>query len=116
MPGFDWGNETYTESSGGDFIGEAEFNKLIYTDAVVQIVAVRDGVSTFNNKEQPQFLVDFVDPDGEDKTKGFAKSNEERNARIERIRNTLDQSGEPVEASFIKVGRRNDIAAPKVKA
>lgn len=118
MAEFPWGEETYTEGAGGDFISEADFNKLIYTDAVVQIVGVREGMSPgFNGgAPQAQYLVDFVDPEGEDKTKGFAKSNEERNSRIARIATTLEATGEPVEASFIKVGRRNDIGAPKVKA
>lgn len=112
MAGFDWGQETYTESSGGDFIKEMEFNKLLYTDATVQIIGVREGVSTYNDKPKPQYLVDFVAPDGEEYTKGFSKSNEERNARIARIASTLEATGEPVEARFIKVGRRNDIGAP----
>jgi len=116
MAGYDWGKESYTEGGGGDFIGEAEFNKLLFLEKNVLITNVGDGVSTYNEKEKPQFLVSFfVDddsPDAVEQLKGFDKGNAERNARIERIRATLEATGEPVEAAFCKVGRRNDIRGP----
>jgi len=112
MAEFPWGEETYTESSSGDFIDEKTFNKLVYLDATVQVVAIREGVSTFNNKETPQWLVDFITPEGEEYTKGLAKSNEERNDRMRRLLATLEATNEPIEARFIKVGKRFDIGAP----
>lgn len=107
--GFDWDAETYTEGGNGVFIKEAEFNKLVYTDATVQIVEIREGISNYNNKEKPQWLVDFISADGEEYTKGISKGNEERDARINRIKSTLESSGEPFECRFVKIGRRFDI-------
>ncbi len=116
MGEFNWNGETYTEGSGGgDFIDQDAFNRLVYTDAVCFITAVREGISNFDPKKpQEQWLIDFVSPDETEYTKGFTKGNAERDARIVRLRNTLAAApDEPIDVSFIKVGRRFDIAAPK---
>jgi len=116
MAEFNWEGETYTEGeSGGEFISEDEFDKLRVLDAVVYITSIREGVSNYEpTKPKEQWLVDFVTPDGEDKTKGYIKGNAERDARILRLKNTLAAyPDEPIPVSFSKVGRRNEIVAPK---
>lgn len=126
----DWANQSYPESSGGgEFVGEEEFNKLVYTDAVIEITGIREedeksvGTKTF----AAQFLVDFTNPAGEAKTKGFAKysirDNGERkagdqvNARNDRLRELQEivEAEGPQLASFIKNGKAGDIGAPKGK-
>lgn len=113
---FNWDGETYTETvfEGGEFIDEDKFNRLIYTDAVVSITGVREGISTYNNKEKEQWLVDFVAPDGTEYTKGVSKGNEERDARIRRFRDTIEATGEPLDSTPFKVGRRIEFGKPKV--
>lgn len=114
MGEFNWDGEEYTESSSGDFISEDAFNRLVYTDAVVLITAIRDGVSTYNKEERPQWLVDFMTQEGEEFTKGLTKTNEERNARMLRFRATIEANGEPIESTPVKIGKRFDFARPKV--
>ena len=104
----DWGS--YTEGGGGEFIDTTDFLLLVKTGETVFLTGIRDGISNYNNKSQPQYLVDFTLADGTEKTKGFSKGITERDVRMERIRETLATTGEPMEARFIKVGRRNDIA------
>ena len=114
--GFNWDGETYTETEyeGGEFIKEDDFNRLIYTDAVVSITGVREGVSNFDPKKpKEQWLVDFVAPDGTEYTKGVTKGNEERDARLRRIRSTIEQTGEPLDSTPFKVGRRIEFGPPK---
>jgi hypothetical protein len=116
MSGFNWDGETYTEGEGGgEFISEDEFDKLRVLDATVYVTGVREGISNYEpTKPKEQWLLDFVTPEGEDKTKGYIKGNAERDARFQRIKNTLAADpSEPIAISFVKVGRRNDIAAPK---
>jgi hypothetical protein len=112
---FNWDGETYTPSAGGDFISEEDFNRLIYTDAVVLITDVREGESQYDKKEAPkaQWLVDFVTEKGDEYTKGMTKGNDERDGRIERIKATIEATEEPVESSPVKVGRRFDFGKPK---
>ena len=127
MP-IDWKNQEYPESSGGgEFVGEEEFNKLVYTDAVIEITAIREedeksvGTKTFS----AQFLVDFVDPSGAPKTKGFSKYSirdngerkagaqvEARNERLRQLQEVVETEG-PQRASFIKNGKAGDVGAPK---
>ncbi len=127
MP-IDWSSQAYPESSGGgEFVGEEEFNKLVYTDAVIEITAIREedeksvGTKTF----AAQFLVDFVDPSGAAKTKGFAKYSirdngerkagaqvEARNERLRELQEVVEAEG-PQRASFIKNGKAGDVGAPK---
>ena len=127
MP-IDWTSQEYPESAGGgEFVGEEEFNKLVYTDAVVTLTGIREedeksvGTKTF----AAQFLVDFEDPSGEPKTKGFAKYSirdngerkagaavEARNERLRALQEVLETEG-PQRASFIKNGKAGDIGAPK---
>lgn len=116
MGGFNWDGEEYTEGEeGGAFIGEEKFNKLIYTDAVVFITGIREGVSTkYDNKAQ--WLVDFVAPDGEAYTKGLTKGNAERDARMMRFKATLEATEEPFESTPFKVGKRIEFGPPKVSA
>lgn len=117
--GFNWDGETFTESEGegGAFIKEDDFNRLIYTDAIVSIVAVREGVSNYDpRRPKEQWLVDFIAPDGEEYTKGITKGNEERDARIRRFQATLEASGEPIDSTPFKVGRRIEFGPPKVGA
>lgn len=119
MAGFNWDGETYTEGSeGGDFISEDKFNRLIYTDAVVFITGIREGVSNFDPKKpREQWLVDFVDPDGDSYTKGLTKGNPERDARMLRLKATLEANPEdPIEATPFKVGRRIEFGKPKASA
>ena len=123
-----WANQEYPESSGGgEFVGEEEFNKLVYTDATIEITAIREedeksvGTKTF----AAQFLVDFVDPAGAAKTKGFAKYSirdtgerkagaqvEARNERLRGLQELVEAEG-PQLASFIKNGKAGDVGAPK---
>lgn len=115
--GFNWDGETYTESEeGGAFIKEEAFNRLIYTDAIISIIAIREGVSTFDPKHpKEQWLVDFISPiDGEEYTKGITKGNEERDARIRRFQATIEATGEPLDSTPFKVGRRIEFGPPKV--
>lgn len=117
--GFNWDGETYTESEeGGAFIKEDAFLRLIYTDAIVSITGIREGVSPGYNGGPPkeQFLVDFIAPDGEEYTKGIAKGNEERDARLKRFQATIEATGEPIDSTPFKVGRRNEFGPPKVGA
>lgn len=106
MAEFEWG--TYTEGSGGGaFVKRAEFDAYVAAGTVVAITAVRDGHSAQYNKDQ--FLVDFIDDTGEEKTKGFTKGNAERDGRMRRLQETLKASGDPIAARFIKVGNRNEV-------
>lgn len=117
--GFNWDGETYTEGeAGGAFISEDEFNRLIYTDAVVEIYAVREGVSNYDPKHpKEQWLVDFIDPKGEERTKGITKGNAERDSRIARLKATLEANpDDPIPATPFKVGRRIEFGKPKVHA
>lgn len=118
MSGFNWDGETYTPGSeGGDFIGEEAFNKLIYTEAVVFITGVREGVGGAQYGSKPTWLVDFIDPAGEEFTKSFTKGIPERDARMLRFRATLEANPEdPIESSPVKVGRRKDFGPPKKAA
>jgi len=116
MGEFNWSGETYTEGDGGgEFIKEDEFDKLRILDAVVYVTAIREGINNYDPKTpKEQWLLDFVDPSGEDKTKGFTKGNPERDARFIRLRNTLIANpDDPIAVSFTKVGRRNEVVAPK---
>lgn len=113
---FSWDDETYTESSSGEFIDKDLFALWANprTKTVVFVTGIRDGVSTYNGKTEEQWLVDFVGPDGEDYTKGWSKTNEERNARMLRVRATLEANpDEPFPASFGKVGKRYDLMPPR---
>jgi hypothetical protein len=116
--GFNWDGEEYTETAGsGAFISKEAFNKLIYTDAVVFITGIREGISTYNGDNKPQWLVDFVGPDGEEYTKGLGKGNAERDARMIRLQATLNANpGEPIEATPFYVGQRIEFGKPKVTA
>lgn len=115
--GFNWEGETFTESEeGGAFIKEEAFNRLIYTDAIVSITGIREGVSNYNNVAKPQWLVDFIAPDGEEYTKGITKGNEERDGRMLRFQKTIEATGEPIDSTPFKVGRRNEFGPPKVGA
>lgn len=118
MSGFNWDGETYTEGAeGGDFISEDAFSKLIYTDAVISIYQIREGISTYGGKEKPQWLVDFIAPNGESYTKGIAKGNAERDARVLRLQATLSASpNDPIDSTPFKVGRRIEFGKPKVSA
>lgn len=115
MGGFNWDAEEYTESEGGgDFLNEDEFDKLRLLDAVLYATAVREDVNTYEGKTRERFLLDFVDPEGKDKTKAFIKGNAERDARIRRIQNTLlADPEEPFAFSFGKIKKRHEIVAPK---
>lgn len=115
MGQFNWDGETYTEGdSNGEFIKEDEWIKLYALDATIYIVSIGEGVSNYEpNKPKEQWLVNFLTPTGEEKTKGLTKGNAERDARIIRFRNTLAASEEPIAASITKVGKRYDFVAPK---
>jgi hypothetical protein len=113
--GFNWDGETYTEGEGGAFIKEDAFNRLIYTDAIVSIIGIRsDDSATYEGKPKPQFLVDFIAPDGEEYTKGIAKGNPERDGRLLRFKATIEATGEPIDSTPFKVGKRNEFGPPKV--
>lgn len=114
--GFNWDGETFTESEeGGAFIKEDAFNRLIYTDAIVSITGIREGISNFDPKHpKEQWLVDFIAPDGEEYTKGVTKGNEERDARIARFQKTIEATEEPIDSTPFKVGRRIEFGPPKV--
>lgn len=117
--GYNWEGESFTETEeGGAFIKEEQFNRLIYTDAIVSIVGIREGVSNFDPKKgpQPQWLVDFIAPDGEEYTKGVSQSNEERNDRMRRFKATIEATGEPIDSTPFKVGKRIEFGPPKVNA
>lgn len=120
MAGFSWDGETYTEGGGGGaFISEDDFNRLIYTDATVSIVGIREGISNYDPKQpKAQWLVDFVAPDGEEYTKGLTKGNAERDARMLRLQATLEANpDDPIDATPFKVGgRRIEFGQPKVQA
>lgn len=103
MAGFEWGE--YTESSGGDYIDETRMLTFIVSGEVFAITAVREGQGQYG----PQWNVDILTDGGEELTKSFAKNNAERNDRITRLRDTIQATGEPIAAKFIKVGRRYDI-------
>lgn len=116
---FNWDGETFTETEyeGGAFITEDKFNRLIYTDAIVSIIAIREGVSNFDPKKpKEQWLVDFIAPDGEEYTKGLTKGNEERDGRMKRFQATITATGEPLDSTPFKVGRRIEFGPPKVGA
>jgi hypothetical protein len=115
--GFNWDGETYTEGEdGGAFIKEEPFNRLIYTDAILSIIGIREGVNNYDPKHpKEQWLVDFIAPDGEEYTKGIGKGNEERDARIRRFKATIEATGEPLDSTPFKVGRRIEFGPPKVK-
>lgn len=112
--GFNWDGEEYTEGGGGAFINKDLFNRFIYTDAVLVITGIREGVSNYDpNKPKAQWLVDFIGPDGEEYTKGLTKGNEERDARIKRIAATIEATGEPVDSTPFYVGQRIEFGKPK---
>jgi hypothetical protein len=115
MGEFNWDGEEYTASSSGDFIDEETFNRLVYSDAVVFVTGFRTGESNFDKKKgpQPQHLVDFIAPDGTEYTKGCSVGNAERDARFARLAKTIEETGEPLEASWVKVGKRFDLSKPK---
>lgn len=113
---FDWGSEEYTESAGGEFIDKDLFALWANprTKTVVFVTGIRDGISTYNNKEEEQWLVDFIGPDGEEYTKGLGKGNKERDGRMLRVRATLEANeNEPFPASFGMVGKRYDLMPPR---
>ena len=115
--GFNWDGEQYTESEyeGGAFIKQDDFDRIRLTNQVVSITGIREGVSNFDPKRpKEQWLVDFIAPDGEEYTKGVTKGNEERDARMKRFQATLEASGEPIESTPFKVGRRIEFGPPKV--
>jgi hypothetical protein len=103
----DWGE--YTEGAGGKFFTESETVLLIASGETFAITGVRDGVSNYNGQSKPQWLVDVITQDGEERTKGLSKGIDERDARITRLKATLEATGEPISARFVKVGRRIDI-------
>jgi len=105
MGTFEWG--TYTEGAGGSFVKENEMLAYIVNGTPVAVTGVREGVSQQYKSEQ--WLVDFVDDQGEDRTKSFNKGNPERDGRMMRLKETIEATGEPVEAKFIKVGKRYDV-------
>ncbi len=114
--GFNWDGEQYTEQEyeGGEFIDAEKFNKLLYTDAVLIITGIREGVSNFDPKKpKEQWLVDFIAPDGEEYTKGLSKGNEERDDRLRRFAATIAATGEPLESTPFKVGKRIEFGKPK---
>lgn len=102
---FDWGKEEYTPSSGGQFVDGKLFKKWLYNEETVYVTAIReDDTHQFQGRVQPQWLIDFVGPDGEEHTKGVGKGNDERDARFRRIINTIDANGgEPFECRFVEV-------------
>ena len=115
--GFNWDGETYTEQEyeGGAFIKGDDFDRIRLLNQVVQIVSIREGVSNFDPKHpKEQWLVDFIAPDGEEYTKGLTKGNEERDDRMRRFQATLEASGEPIESTPFKVGKRIEFGPPKV--
>ncbi len=107
MAGFDnefWGS--YTEQDGGDFVTEYEMLGYIAKGETLLLTGVR----TYEGGQYgPQWQVDFTDAAGEEKTKSFKKGIVERDARIQRVLDTLEATGEPIAARFIKIGRRHDI-------
>lgn len=111
----DWSKQTYTEAKGGDYVKEDEWNRLVYTDAVIEITSIRDDdENQYNGKPAPRYLVDFVHPSGETRTKSIAKGNEERNERLEGFRELIE-AGETILTTPIKVGKRDDFGAPVEK-
>ena len=113
--GFAWDQEVYTESAGGEFVDKKVFAKLMANDTTVEIVEIREGISPGYNggAPRPQWLVDFITPDGEEYTKGIDKGNEERNDRVRRIASTIEATGQGVQARFDMIGKRQDIFPPK---
>lgn len=122
--GFNWDGEKYTEGGGGGpFIKKDDFNRIVYAPdgdgAVVSITDIREGVSTYvdpakpNRGPQPQWLIDFIGPDGEEYTKGVTMTNDERNARLRRFKATIEATGEPVESSPFYVGSRIEFGPPR---
>jgi hypothetical protein len=112
----DWEKQTYTEAQGGAFMKGEEWNRLVYTDAVIEITAVREKASRFNpnpdGTPSNEWVVDFVAPDGEPRSKSFAQTNSERNERIEEFRALLDAGEESVRCTPVKVGKRDDFGPP----
>ena len=116
MGGFNWDGEEYTEGGGGAFIKKDKFNEIVYAkgaDSNITITDIREGVSTFEGKNQPQWLIDFIGPDGEEYTKGVSQTNVERNDRLRRFKATLDASGEPIESHPFYVGQRIEFGPPR---
>jgi len=115
MGSFNWDGETYTESeTSGDFIKENDWIKLYALEATIYITSIGEGISNYDPKvPKEQWLVNFVTPEGEEKTKGLTKGNAERDARMIRFRNTIAADQEPLAVSITKVGKRYDFVAPK---
>ena len=109
---FDWNQETYTESAGGEFIDNKLFKKWLYNDETVYVTDIREGHS--KKFDEDQWLIDFVGPDSEEYTKSVGKGNPERDARFKRILSTIGaNNGEPFECRFVEVGKRIDLGPAK---
>ena len=106
MGTFEWG--TYTEGGGGAFLSEMETLQYVAAGTIIAITAVREMHSAKFDKDQ--WVVDFTDDSGEERSKSFAKGNIERDSRIARLRDTLASTQEPIAARIVKVGRRYDVA------
>ncbi len=101
----EWGEYNY-DTSGGNFMKEDEVILAIALGKVFIITAVRDDDSnTYNNKPKPRFLVDLIDDQGEEHTRGFGKGIPARDARMQAFRKQIEETGEPIEGvRFIKGG------------
>lgn len=109
---FDWSQEEYTESAGGEFIDNKLFKKWLYNDETVYVTGIREGHS--KKFDEDQWLIDFVGPDGEEYTKSCGKGNGERDARFRRVITTIEaNAGEPFECRFVEVGKRIDLGPAK---
>jgi len=116
MGGFSWDGESYTESSGGEFVDKKLFKKLVANDTTVYVVGIREGISNYQGNRTEQWLVDFTVDGDETFTKGLGKGNEERDDRFERIRKTIEETSEPLACRFVEIGKRFDIGRPVEEA
>lgn len=111
MGEFDWGTYDYKTEGGGQFVDETYVILAIAKGSTFAITAVRDDdENTYNGKVKPRWLIDFVDDEGEEKTRGINKGIEDRDTRFSRLQQTLAATGEPIQARFVKVGKAYDIA------
>lgn len=110
MGDFDWGNYDYKTEGGGQYVDETYVILSIAQGKTIQITGIRDDDSNmYNNKPKPRWLVDFVDDEGEEKTRSISKGIPERDTRLRRLQETLAATGDPIAARFCKVGRAYDV-------
>lgn len=110
MADFDWGNYDYKTEGSGQYVDETYVILSIAKGDVFQITGIRDDdANTYNGKPKPRFLVDFIDSEGEEKTRGFSKGIPERDTRLRRLQETLAATGEPIAARFCKVNKAYDV-------